>query len=83
MCLVSTDEDSPTLDMTVVWKGLVLMTKEVCLTIKLSRYSTCSIIVLCVNLPLAVMSMNRSAMSRPVQKRCKITPLGNDKSGPP
>jgi hypothetical protein len=36
---------------------------------------------LCVNLPLAVMSRLRSAVSSPVQKRCKITPSGNNKSG--
>jgi hypothetical protein len=40
------------------------------------------VIVLCMNHPPAVMSRHRSAsMSRPVQKRRKITSSGNDKSG--
>jgi hypothetical protein len=30
-CLVSTNEDSPTLDITFAWMGLVLMTKEACM----------------------------------------------------
>jgi hypothetical protein len=58
------------------------MMEEACLAMKLSRNSTCSIIVLCVNLPPIIMSRHRSAMSRPIQKRREITPLGNDKSGP-
>ena len=48
MCLVSTDEDSSTLDMTFAWRGLVLMTEEVCPFMKFSRNSTCSVIRLCV-----------------------------------
>ena len=76
-----TDEDSSTLDVTFAWRDLVLMMKEECFSMKCSRNSTCSVIVLCVNLPPAVMSRHRSAVSRPVQNRCKITPLGNDKSG--
>jgi hypothetical protein len=80
MCLVLTNEDSHTLNMTFAWRGLVLMTKEVCLAMKGLRNSTCSIIVLCVNLPPVVMSRQRSAMSRPIQKRRKITPSSNDKS---
>jgi hypothetical protein len=68
--------------MTFVWRGLVLMMEEVCLAMKCSRNSTCSIIGLCVKRPPAVTSRHRSAsMSRPEQKRHKITPLGNDKSG--
>jgi hypothetical protein len=59
------------------------MTEEVCLAMKCSRNSTCSVIVLCVKRPPAVTSRHRSAsMSRPVQKRRKIIPLSNDKSGP-
>ena len=67
--------------MTFAWRGLVLMTEEVCLAMKCSRNSTCFIIVLCVNRPPVVTSRHRSAsMSRPEQKRCKITPSGKDKS---
>jgi hypothetical protein len=62
------------------WRGLVLMMEEVCLAMKRSRNFTCSIIVLCVNLPPTIMSRHRSAVSRPVQKRCKIMPLCNDRS---
>ena len=54
-CLNLTDEDSSTLDMTLAWRGLVLRTKEVCLSMKFSRNFTCSVIGLCVNLALAVM----------------------------
>ena len=62
------------LNMTFAWR---------CLAMKFSRNSTCSIIVLCVNHPLAVTSRHRSAsMSRPKQKRHKITPSGKDKSRP-
>ena len=58
------------------------MKEDVCLAMKCSRNSTCSIIVLCVNHPSAVMSRHRStSMSRLVQKRCKIMPSDNDKSG--
>jgi hypothetical protein len=46
-----TNDDSPTLDMTFAWRGLVLIMEEVCLAMKCSRNSTCSVIVLCVNLP--------------------------------
>jgi hypothetical protein len=56
------------------------MIEEVCLDMKRSMNSTCFIIVLCVNLPPIVMSRHRSTR-RPVQKRRKITPSGNDKSG--
>jgi hypothetical protein len=53
------------------------------MAMKCSRNSTCSVIGLCVDLPLAVTSRHRSAsMSRPDQKRHKITPSGNDKFGP-
>jgi hypothetical protein len=45
MCLVSTDEDSSTLNMTFTWRGLVLMMEEVCMAMKCSRNSTCSVIV--------------------------------------
>ena len=48
MWLVLTDEDSSTLDMTFALRGLVLMTEEVCLSIKFLRNSTCSVIGLCV-----------------------------------
>ena len=83
MCLVSTDEDSSTLDMTFAWRGLVLMTEEVCLSMKFSRNSTCSIIGLCMKRPSAITSRHRSApMSRPKQKRCKIMPSGKHKSRP-
>ena len=59
------------------------MMEEVCLSMKFSRNFTCSIIGLCVKRPQVVMSRHRSAsMSRPKQKRCKITPLDSDKSGP-
>ena len=79
----STDEDTSTLDMTFAWRVLVLMTEEVCLSRKFSRNFTCSIIGLCVKRPPAVMSRHRSAsMSRPIQKRHRITPSGNDMSGP-
>jgi hypothetical protein len=82
MHLVSKDEDSSTLDMTFVWRGLVLMTEEVRLSMKFSRNSICSIIGLCVKRPPAVTSRHRLAsMSRPKQNRHKIIPLGNDKSG--
>ena len=58
------------------------MTEEVCLSMKFSRNSTCSVIVLCVNRPPKVTSRHRLAsMSQPAQKRRKIMPLGNDKYG--
>ena len=45
------------------------MTKEVCLSMKFSRNSTCSVIGLCVKRRPAVMSRHRSAfMSIPKQK---------------
>jgi hypothetical protein len=69
--------------MTFGLRGLVLMTEEVCMAMKCSRNSTCSVIVLCVNRPPAVTSRHRSAsMLRPEQKRHKITPSANDKSRP-
>jgi hypothetical protein len=53
----------------------------VCLAMKCSRNSTCSVIVLCVNHPPAVMFRHRSAsVSRLEQKRRKITPSVNNKS---
>jgi hypothetical protein len=61
------------------WRVLVSMMKEVCMAIKCSRNSTCSIIVLCVKRPLVVTSRYRSTS---IQKRLKIMPLGNDKSRP-
>ena len=83
MGLDLTNEDSSTLNMTLARRGLVLMTEEACLSMKFLRNSTCSIIVFSINLPPAVMSRHRSAsMSRPEQKRQKITPLGSDKYGP-
>jgi hypothetical protein len=82
MGLDSTNEDSSTLDMTLPWRGLVIMTKEVCLFMKFSRNFTCFVIGLCVNLPSAVTSRHRSAsMSISKQKRCDITPSGKDQSG--
>ena len=47
MCLDLTDEDSSSLDMTLALWGLVLMMEEVCLSMKFSRNSTCSVIGLC------------------------------------
>ena len=83
MSLDLTNTDSSTLDMTFAWKGLVLTMKEVCMAMKCSRNFICSVIVLCVKRPPAVMSRHRSAsMSRPEQKRRKIMPSGNDKSEP-
>jgi hypothetical protein len=74
MHLVSTDEDSSTLDMTFVWRGLVLMMEEVCLSMKFSMNSTCSVIGLCVKRPPAVTSRHRlESMSRPEQKRQNYT----------
>jgi hypothetical protein len=63
-------------------EDLGFMTEKACLAMKRSRNSTCFIIVLCVKRPLVVMSRHRLAMSRPKQKRHKIMPLSNDKSGP-
>jgi hypothetical protein len=69
--------------MTVSWRVLGCMTEKACLAMKCLRNSTCSVMVLCVNLPPVVTSRHRSAsMSRPEQKRRKITPSSNDKSGP-
>jgi len=83
MCLVSTGENSSTLDMTFTWRGLVLMTEEVCLAMKCSRNSTCSVIDLCVNLPPAVMSRHRSAsVSTPKQKSRSNMLFGKDRSRP-
>ena len=81
MYLVSTDEDSSTLDMTFAWRGLVLMMEEVCPSRKFSRNVTCSVMVLCVNLPPVVMSRHRSAsMSIPTQKRHSNMLSDKDKS---
>jgi hypothetical protein len=56
------------------------MMEEVCLAMKCSRNYTCFVIG--VKQPLAVTSRHRSAsIPRPKQKRHKITPSGNDKSG--
>ena len=83
MWLVLTDEDSSTLDMTLVWRGLVLMMEEACLAMKCSRNSTCSFMDLCVNLPSAVTSRHRSAsMSISEQKRRNNMLSGKDRSGP-
>ena len=49
MGLDSTNEDSSTLNMTLAWRGLVLMMEEVCLSMKFARNFTCSVIGLCVN----------------------------------
>jgi hypothetical protein len=58
------------------------MIEKACLAMKCSRNSTCSVMVLCVNIPPVVMYRHRSAsMSRPEQKRRKIMPSSNDKSG--
>ena len=46
--LDSTGEDSSTLDITFAWRDLVLMMEEESLSIKSSKNSTCSVIVLCV-----------------------------------
>ena len=82
MSLDSTNEDSSTLDMTLAWRGLVLMMEEVCLSIKFSRNFTCSVIGLCVKRPPAVMSRHRSAsMSIPKQKSHSNMLSGKDKSG--
>jgi hypothetical protein len=81
--LVSTDEDSSTLDMTFTWRGLFLMTKEVCLAMKRSRNSTCSVIVLCVKRSLAVMSRHGSAsVSIPKQKSHSNMLSSEDRSRP-
>ena len=83
MSLVSIDEDSSTLDMTLAWRGFVLMMEEVCLSIKFSRNFTCSVIGLCVKRPPVVMSRHRSAsMSIPKQKSHGNMLSGKDKSGP-
>ena len=69
MGLGLTNEDFSTLDMTLAWRGLVLMMEEACLAMKCSRNSTCSIMVLCVNRPPVVMSWHMSAsISRPKQR---------------
>ena len=81
MCLVSTDEDSSTFDMTFSWTDLVPITEEVCLSMKFSRNFTCSIIGLCVKRPPMVMSRHRSAsISIPKQKSHSNILLGKDKS---
>ena len=55
--------------------------EEVCLSVKCSRNVTYSVIVLCVNLLLAVMSRHRSAsMLIPKQKSRSNMVLGKDKS---
>ena len=83
MCLVLTNEDSPTLNMTFTWRGLVLMTEEVCLAIKCSRNSTCSVIDLCLKRPSTVTSRCRLAfISIPKQKNRSNMLSGKDKSGP-
>ena len=83
MWLVLTDEDSSTLDMTFALRGLVLMMEEAGLAMKCSRNSTCSVIVLCVNLPPVVMSRHKSAsMSIPKQKSHSNMLSGKDKSRP-
>ena len=48
MGLGLTNEDFSTLDMTLAWRGLVLMIEEVCLSMKFLRNFTCSVIGLCV-----------------------------------
>ena len=78
-----TSEDSSTLDVTFAWRDLVLMMKEECFSMKCSRNSTCSIIVLCVKQPSTVMSRHRLApMSIPKQKSHSNMLLGKDKSRP-
>ena len=77
------NEDSSTLDITFAQRGLVLMMEEVCLSMKFSRNFTCSIIVLCVKWPPAIMSKHRSAcMSIPKQKSHSNMLSGKDKSRP-
>jgi hypothetical protein len=67
----------------MLWRVLVSMTEEVCLSRKFLRNFTCSIIGLCVKRPPVVMSRHRSSsMSRPKQKRRNNTPSGQDESGP-
>ena len=59
------------------------MMEQECLSTKCSRNSTCSVIVLCVKRPLAVMSRHRLAsMSIPKQKSRNNMLLGKDKSRP-
>ena len=82
MGLDSTNEDSSTLDMTLAWRGFVLMTEEVCLSMKFSRNFTCSIMGLCVKQPPIIMSRHRSAcMSIPKQKSHSSMLLSKDKFG--
>ena len=83
MGLDSADEVSSKLDMQFAWRGLVLMTEEVCLSMKCSRNVTCFVIGLCVKRPLVVMSRHRLASkTRPKQKRRSNMPSEKDKSGP-
>ena len=64
-----TGEDSSTLNMTLAWRGLVLMMEEVCLSIKFLRNFTCSVIGLCVKRPPTIMSRHRSvSMSIPKER---------------
>ena len=59
------------------------MMEEECLSMKRSRNSTCSVIVLCVKQPPTVTSMHRLApMSIPKQKSHGNMLLGKDKSRP-
>ena len=68
MGLDSTNEDS-TLDMTLAWRGLIIMMEEVHLSMKFSMNFTCSVIGLCVKRPPTVLSRHRSAcVSIPKQK---------------
>jgi hypothetical protein len=68
--------------MTLAWRGLVLMTEEVCLSMKFSRNFTCSIIGLCVKRSPAITSRHRPAcMSIPKQKSYSNMLLSKNKSG--
>ena len=83
MGLDLTNEDSSTLDMTLAWRSLVLMTKEVCLSLNFSRNFTCFVICLCVKRPPIVISRHwLASMSIPKQKSHNHILSGKDKSGP-
>ena len=59
------------------------MIKEVCLSMKFSRNSTCFVIVLCAKRPPTIMSRHRStSMSIPKQKSHSKMLSGKDKSRP-
>ena len=80
MDLDSANEGSSKSNMTFAWKSFMM--EEVCLSVKCSRNVTCSVMVLCVNLPPVVMSRHRSAsMSIPKQKSHSNMLSGKDKSG--